>query len=194
MTKGKKRAQSFSDNVVKEHPTYVVLVPYKEHYVWPNCCVLCCSPNTVQERSLSVPFKSGEYLIVHQSTTLTIPGMKICANCIQRLSFSKNELIFILIGLAIGITIAIPLLAHDIDYLCGAIFAVILCLIGAYMLGRFVLPKKAEAQPVSVEVVTESYYVFKNRPNKLIFKFRNQKFADEFAKANGVYNLGIEHS
>ncbi len=170
---------------VRKQPLFRVAVPYGSQVLWPSRCSLCCKPSVAGNKEIKTKFKSAEFGVASKYTTITIPGLPYCEDCLKRISSTKTEGIIALIGIAIGfmmfltMTIMIPGSGWCMGLLMGALFA-----IAFFPIARLFTKNRAEEPSVKLDVGTEKKLVGQNRVKYYRFKFRNLRYAFEFAYRN----------
>jgi hypothetical protein len=174
---------------VRKQPLYRVAVPFGAQILWPSRCSLCCKPSVAGNKEIKTKYRSAEYGVASKNTTITIPGLPYCEDCLKRISHTRSEGVVALIGLGIGFVIFLAMAimipgGWCMGALMGGVFG--LCF---FPIARLFLKNKAEEPSAKMDVGTEQKLVGKNRVKHYRFKFRNLRYAYEFAyKNNSILN------
>ncbi len=165
-------------------PKYEVTLPMREQIIWPQKCSLCTTAHHSSTITVQDTFESANYAVARKKTTLKFKNVPICEDCKKKTSFSIGQAIMIVLGLVLGGAVFMSVVLIDDAYFCGACLGGIGVILLFFLLATFAMRHKVEAQPVTLKVETDGETLGNKRPVKMVFKFRNSKYMEEFAALN----------
>ncbi len=165
-------------------PKYVVTLPMREQVQWPQKCSLCTTMHHSSNLTVQDTFESANYAVARKKTTISFKNVPICDGCKKRTGFSIGQAIMIVLGIVLGGAVFMSVVLIDDAYFCGACLGGIGVILLFSLLATFAMRHKVEAQPVTLKIETDGEALGNKRPVKMIFKFRNSKYMEEFATLN----------